>query len=218
MSEPQVIKGISASDGIAIGKAFVLEQTDLIVGRWIVPPEAVKSEVTRFKKALESTRQEMMSMRQHLLKILGKSHARLLEAYLLILDDPLINKDVIKRISSQNVNAEYALSEAIEQAVRILEKAPDEYFRERRYDIVDVGKKILHYLLGRPKRVLSSLSEPSIIIAHNLIASDVLSFKPEMVIGIATDIGGKTSHTSILAQSLGIPAVVGLRDITTKVV
>ena len=97
--ETRVFKGISASPGIAIGKAFVLEDMDLAVGRWQVPPEAVKAEVSRFRGAVADTRKEMIGTQQKILKLLGKTHARLIEAYLLILEDPLISKDVVKNLS-----------------------------------------------------------------------------------------------------------------------
>jgi phosphotransferase system enzyme I (PtsI) len=126
--ETRVFKGISASPGIAIGKAFVLEDMDLAVGRWQVPPEAVKAEVSRFRGAVADTRKEMLGTQQKILKLLGKTHARLIEAYLLILEDPLISKDVVKNITGNRVNAEYALSEAVAGAVKTLESATDEYF------------------------------------------------------------------------------------------
>src|SRR5689334_11839639 len=139
----KVFKGIPASPGIAIGKAFVLEDTDLAVGRWQVPPEAVKSEISRFRQALVDTRKEMETTQQKILKMLGKSHARLIESYMLILEDPLISKDVVKSITQDRVNAEFALSEAVAGAVKALEATSDEYFRERRHDVLDVGRKIL---------------------------------------------------------------------------
>ena len=106
LSEPRVFKGVPASAGIAIGKAFLLEDIDLAVGRWQVPPEAVKAEISRFRLAVAETRKEMLGIQQKILKTLGKNHARLIEAYVLILDDPLISKDVVKNIAARRVNAE----------------------------------------------------------------------------------------------------------------
>ena len=213
----RVFKGIPASPGIAIGKAFVLEDTDLAVGRWQVPTEAVKAEVARFRVALADTRKEMLATQQQILKLLGKTHARLIESYLLILEDPLINKDVVKNITQNRVNAEYALSEAVAGAVKALEAASDEYFRERRHDVLDVGRKILLHLLGRPRQTLENMKERSVVLAHNLTPSDTVNLRANLCEGFATDIGGKTSHTALLAQSLEIPAVVGLHEITRYV-
>lgn len=213
----RVFKGIPASPGIAIGKAFVLEDTDLAVGRWQVPTEAVKAEVARFRVALADTRKEMLATQQQILKLLGKSHARLIESYLLILEDPLITKDVVKNITQNRVNAEFALSEAVAGAVKALEAASDEYFRERRHDVLDVGRKILLHLLGRPRQTLENLKEKSVVLAHNLTPSDTVHLRANLCEGFATDIGGKTSHTALLAQSLEIPAVVGLHEITRHV-
>lgn len=215
--ETRVFKGISASPGIALGKAFVLEDMDLAVGRWQVPPEAVKAEVSRFRSAVADTRKEMIATQQKILKLLGKTHARLIEAYLLILEDPLISKDVVKNITTNRVNAEYALSEAVAGAVKTLEAATDEYFRERRHDVLDVGRKILLHLLGHQPQDLEDLNEPSVIVARNLTPSDTVHMKAQFAEGFATDIGGRTSHTAILANSLEIPAVVGLHEITRHV-
>jgi phosphotransferase system enzyme I (PtsI) len=214
--DPKVFKGISASPGVAIGRAFVLEDMDLAVGRWQVPPEAVKAEVSRFRQAVADTRKEMLTTQQKILKLLGKTHARLIEAYILILEDPLIAKDVVKNISQNRVNAEYALSEAIAGAVKALESATDEYFRERRHDVLDVGRKILLHLLGHEPQSLDDLKEPSVIVARNLTPSDTIHMQTKFAEGFATDIGGRTSHTAILANSMGIPAVVGLHDISRR--
>ncbi|HOW28784.1 MAG TPA: phosphoenolpyruvate--protein phosphotransferase [Elusimicrobiota bacterium] len=214
----RVFRGIPASPGIAIGKACVFaEETDLAVGRWQVPPESIKAEVTRFRNALAETKKEMLGIQQQVLKLLGKSHVRLIEAYILILEDPLITKDVVKHITQNRVNAEYALSDAVAGAVKTLEAAPDEYFRERRHDILDVGRKILMHLMGRAKQPTFNLTERCVVVAHNLTPSDTLHLRTHLSEGFITDIGGKTSHTAILAQSLEIPAVVGLRDITRHV-
>ena len=216
-SATKVFKGVAASPGIAIGKAFVLEDMDLAVGRWQVPPEAVKAEVTRFRMAVAETRKEMLGTQQKILKFLGKSHARLIEAYLLILDDPLISKDVVKKITNARVNAEFALSEAVAGAVKALEAATDEYFRERRHDVLDVGRRVLLHLLGHTLQNLDDLKEPSVIVAHNLTPSDTIHMRTQFAEGFVTDIGGRTSHTAILANSLEIPAVVGLHEITRHV-
>ena len=132
-------------------------------------------------------------------KTLGKEYARLADAYLLILEDPLITRDVVKRIN-EGVNAEYALFRILEKVTRSFEMIDDEYFRERKHDIQDVGKKIFAQLLGKERRELSEITSESIVVAHNLTPADTISLRENLVKGFVTDIGGRTSHTAIVAQ------------------
>ncbi|MDD5629468.1 MAG: phosphoenolpyruvate--protein phosphotransferase, partial [Elusimicrobia bacterium] len=151
------------------------------------------------------------------LKLLGKNHARLIDAHRLILRDTLITHDVPKRILSEGVNAEFALSEALEAVNQQFEKLEDEFFRERRHDLFDVGKRLLAHLLKRTRRSLGDIDQPCVLIARNLLPSDTINLKESRILGFATDLGGKTSHTAILAQSLEIPAVVGLSDVSRRI-
>lgn len=211
------LRGVAASEGISIGRAFILEDEDVAIPRWEVTKDRLKSEISRFRYALARTKEEMVAIHNKALKVFGRSHAKLMDAYLLILNDPFLNKDVINIIEEQNVNAEYALSQVIDRTIKVMEEFDDEYFRDRKYDILDVGHKILRHLLGHEKKTLQSIMEPSIIIAHNLTPTDTMNMKENMAIGFATNIGGKTSHTALLAQSQRIPAVVGMRDVTSRV-
>ncbi len=212
-----IIKGVPASPGIAIGKAFVLEDEEVIISRLEIPKEQIRREVKRFKEALSKTYRDLDATEAKVLKTLGKQHARLIDAHRLILSDPLITHDVPKRIVTERVNAEFALSEALEMVNQAFEKIEDEFFRERRHDLFDVGKRLLSHLLKAEKRPLSEIRETAILIARNLLPSDTLNLKEAKVLAFATDLGGKTSHTAILAQSLEIPAVVGLSDVSHRV-
>ena len=150
MSEKSyILHGIAASPGIAIGPVFLLEDEEIMVGHWEIPKDDVKEELNRLKVALSKTHDEMVVMRDKAVKALGKSHGRLFEAYLLILQDPLLTKDVVKIIEHERVNAEHAVKTVLDKTVRALEKIDDEYFRERHTDIEDVGNKILRHLLGK---------------------------------------------------------------------
>ena len=209
--------GIAASPGIGIGKIFLLEKEELVVVRRSIAKEDVRREILRFRKALLKTQKEFQQDRQQILKALGKTHARLADAYLMILEDPLLTKDVEKGISKDLVNAEFAIQSALERISRTFEVLSDEYFRERKNDILEVGDKILRHLIGKPEKKLIDLKEPCIVVAHNLLPSDTASVKTDLIKGFAIDVGGKTSHTALLAQSLEIPAVVGLKDITGQV-
>src|SRR3989339_1287182 len=208
-----VLQGIAASPGIVIGKVFLLEDEELTLVQKEIGKDEVKREIQRFRDALVKTRAEMVSIQEKILKTLGKEYARLSDAYLLILEDPLITRDVIKRIN-EGVNAEYALFKILERVIHSFEMIDDEYFRERKHDIQDVGKKILHNLMGKEKRLLSDIEAESIIVAHTLSPSDTITMRENMVRGFVTNIGGKTSHTAIVAQGLEIPAVVGLKNAT----
>ncbi len=212
----EIVQGIAASSGIAIGKAFLLEDEEFCLIQREISKDEIKKEITRFKDALQKTRLEMLSTKEKIQKNLGKEFAHLADAYLLILEDPLITRDVVKKIN-EGVNSEYALFKILENVVRSFEMIDDEYFKERKHDIQDVGKKILQHLLGKERRVLSDIGEDSIVIAHNLTPSDTITMREHLIHGFATDIGGRTSHTAIVAQSLEIPAVVGLKNITSKV-
>ncbi|OVE77480.1 phosphoenolpyruvate--protein phosphotransferase [bacterium F11] len=212
-----MLRGVAASDGIAIGPAFVLEDEEVAIPQWDVPKDRVKSEVARFRYALARTKEEMAAIHNKALKYFGKSHAKLMDAYLLILNDPFLNKDVIKIIDTNRVNAEYALTQVIDRTIKVMEKFDDEYFRDRKYDILDIGHKVLRHLMGHVKKTLQSISEPSIVIAHNLTPTDTMHLKDNKAVAFATNIGGKTAHAALLAQSMTIPAVVGMRDVTSHV-
>ena len=212
-----VIKGIAASPGIAIGKAYVVEDDDIVVERLEIPPERIREEGARFKAAQKATLRDLDAAEQKVLKVLGKQHAKLIDAHRMILKDSLITSDVPKRIAAEGVNAEFALSEALEAVNRQFEKMDDEFFRERRHDLFDVGKRLLLHLMRRQKRGLDEIDHACVLIARNLLPSDTLGLKETKIIGFATDLGGKTSHTAILAQSLEIPAVVGLADVSRRI-
>ncbi len=212
-----VIKGIAASPGISIGKAYVLEDEEIVVNRVEIPRDKLREEVKRFKAAQKATHRDLDAAELKVLKVLGKKHAKLIDAHRLILRDTLITQDVPARIMSEGVNAEFALSEALEAVNRQFEKMEDEFFRERRHDLFDVGKRLLSHLLKQVKRSLADIDHECVLIARNLLPSDTLNLQDTNILGFATDLGGKTSHTAILAQSLQIPAVVGLSDVSRRV-
>lgn len=211
---PVVLRGVAASPGIGIGKAFVYKEEALTYVFKPVAREDVKKEIQRFRQAVAKTRTDIGETRDKVLKVLGKSHASLIDAHLLILEDSLFSKDVEKRITQDLLNAEAALVGVLDQIGRAFDQLADEYFRQRKDDIIDVGKHVMRHLLGHKVKQLDGLHERATIVAHDLGPSDTLSLRDDLVEGFATDIGGKTSHTAILAQGLEIPAVVALRDVT----
>ena len=212
-----VIKGIAASPGIIIARAHVLEDEEIVVTRVELAPAQLRVEIQRFKAAQKATHRDLDAAEAKVLKLLGKEHAKLIDAHRLILRDTLITHDVPKRILKEKVNAEFALSEALEVVNRKFEKLDDDFFRERRHDLFDVGKRLLAHLLKHNRRSWAGIEEPCVLIAHNLLPSDTINLKESLILGFATDLGGKTSHTAILAQSLEIPAVVGLSDVSRRI-
>ncbi len=212
-----VYKGIPASPGIAIAKVFVLQDEDPLGAPKQMHAADVRREIGRYNHALSRVKEDMMRTKEKMLKVLGKKHARLIEAYLLILDDPMMNRDVLKMISDEKVTAEYAISVIMGRIGQSFDQMEDKYFRERKNDILDTARKLLHYLMGAQRISLNRLKEDVIVVAHNLTPSDTLNMREQMVKGFATDMGGCTSHTAIMARSLEIPAVVGLREISQRI-
>ncbi|MDR1784513.1 MAG: phosphoenolpyruvate--protein phosphotransferase [Endomicrobium sp.] len=210
-----IFKGVAASSGIAIGKVFFLEDDDFCVIRREIPSNAIETEKRRLDNAVEKTRDELKVVYAKINGVLGKNYARIADAHLLILDDPTMKRDVYELIDN-GVNAEYAVFKVIDGIVRSFEFIKDDYFRDRRIDIQDIGKKIIENLLGKQRKAIASLEEGSIVVSHNLTLADTMAIREKLVKGFATDIGGKTSHTAIIAQGLSIPAVVGLKIISSQ--
>ncbi|OGR79596.1 MAG: phosphoenolpyruvate--protein phosphotransferase [Elusimicrobia bacterium RIFCSPLOWO2_02_FULL_39_32] len=215
--DSKLFHGIAASPGIGVGKIFLLEKEELIIVKKEIKKEDLKKEVLRFEKALNNTKKEMAENKEEMLKLLGKTHARLADAYLLILEDPILTTDIEKQILKERINAEFAIERALEKVMHAFETMEDDYFRERMNDIVEVSQKIIRHLLGKKRKGLAEMTEESIVVAHNLLPSDTIALKTDLIKGFAIDVGGKTSHTALLAQSLEIPAVVGLKEITSNV-
>ena len=211
-----ILNGIAASSGVAIGKVFVLEEDDFLVIKREIPNSQIKQEIARLKNAMEKTKIELEENQKELNKVLGENYAKIADAHLLILNDPMI-RDEVKKLVNKGTNAEYAVHQVVENFSKTFDLIDNEYFRERKHDLLDVAKKIMRNLLGKTKKSLTDLSEDSIIVAKNLTPADTVNMKEVMVKGFVTEIGGKTSHTALVARSLEIPAVVGLKDVTYKV-
>ncbi|MDR1434487.1 phosphoenolpyruvate--protein phosphotransferase [Candidatus Endomicrobiellum devescovinae] len=211
-----VLEGIAASPGVAIGKVFLLEEEDFCFIRKEIPKSFREAERKRFEDAIEKTRSEFTVTYNKINDVLGENYAHIADVHILILDDPTLKKDVYKLIAD-GVNAEYALFKVLDKIIRSFENINDNFFKERKVDIQDVGKKILANLFGKKGKNLARVDEESIIIANNLTPADTVSVRGKKIAGFATDIGGKTSHTAIIAQGLAIPAVVGLKNISSLV-
>jgi len=211
----KIFKGIPASEGIAIGKTFLVErEADLYIPLKKISKELVKKEVSLYKLSLEKTKKEFLSAKERLLKTLGKQHALLVDVYVGMIDDPLLTRDVIRMIEEDFVSAEYAVSIGINRVIQSFEKIDDEYFKGRIADIRDVGRRLLRNILGKERKNLSDIEPNMIVVAHTLSPSDTVFLKEKKCAGFVVDSGTKTSHISLVAQGLQLPAVVGLKNIT----
>jgi len=210
-------EGIAASPGIAIGRAYVLEKEKFSILEYQIKKEEVEKEIERFKEAVRQSKKELEKIKERVRKKIGEKEAYIFQAHLYMLEDPFLIDETIKRIRRERLNAEAALRETF----RIIPKkfASDQvnYIQERLRDVRDVGGRVLRNLLKKPGLTLSHLNEEIILVAHDLAPSDTASLRKDKVLGFATNIGGRTSHSAIMARSLEIPAVVGLRDITRRV-
>ncbi|MEF3280288.1 MAG: phosphoenolpyruvate--protein phosphotransferase [Elusimicrobiota bacterium] len=208
-------RGIGVNIGIAMGKVYLAREENIVVEKKFIPKEKIKDEINRYKIAIAKTKEELDSIRTQVLNALGKQHARLIDAHSMILKDPLITKDVINLISMQRYNAEYALSVKIEEVLKKFDKINDAFFLERKNEILDVSRKIIFNLTNASISFLKDIKEPIILVANNIYPSDLLNIrKSPNILAFCINLGSKTSHTAIFAQNMGIPAVVGLGDIT----
>ncbi|MCY6371515.1 phosphoenolpyruvate--protein phosphotransferase [Clostridium ganghwense] len=205
-------KGIAASKGYAIGNVVIKEDNEVcIVETKITDLDAEK---TKLNKAIENSREQLTKIKEKAEKDLGAAKAAVFESHMMLLDDPEFTGAVEMNIESNMVNAEKALNDVIEMYMGIFGAMEDEYMKERAADIKDVGNRILANLAGKAGSGLEDLQENTIVVAHDLTPSDTAQLDKNKVIGFLTNIGGRTSHSAIMARTLEIPAVVGLMDIT----
>ncbi|MBU8787147.1 MULTISPECIES: phosphoenolpyruvate--protein phosphotransferase [Bacillus] len=209
------LKGIGASAGIAIAKAYRLEEPDLTVEKKNISD--FEAEVNRFDQAIEDSKKELETIKSHALKELGEDKAEIFSAHLLVLSDPELLNPVKEKIKSDSVNAEFALKETADMFVSMFESMDNEYMKERAADIRDVTKRVTGHLLGVDIPNPSLISEEVVIVAGDLTPSDTAQLNRRFVKGFTTDIGGRTSHSAIMARSLEIPAVVGTKAATKEI-
>lgn len=203
-----MIKGIGASNGIAIGKAFLISDVTPKIEKIIVEDRVL--EIERFKSAVEIAKGQLEKIRETAINTLGAKEAEIFEAHLLIFQDPEFIGAVEMKISSEGKNSEFALQETIDLFVSIFEGMDSEYMIERAADVRDVGGRIMNVLLGINSMSIFEINEECIIVAKDLTPSDTAQINKEKVRGFITGIGGRTSHTAIMARTLDIPAVVGV--------
>ncbi|WP_263560707.1 phosphoenolpyruvate--protein phosphotransferase [Paenibacillus polymyxa] len=208
------ISGIAASAGIAIARAFILEHPNYAVERRAVGD--VEAEIARLDAALAESQTELESIKEKTLRELGEKKAEIFASHLLILNDPELIDPVKAKIRDEQLNADYALNEVATQFVSMFENMKSAYLQERASDMRDVTKRVLNHLLGVHFVSPAEIAEETIVLAEDLTPSDTAQLNREFVKGFATNIGGRTSHSAIMARSLEIPAVVGTKNILSQ--
>ncbi len=214
----RVYKGIAVSAGICQGKAFVLHKVQTHVPHYSVAEADLPQQVQRFQQALMLTRQQIQEVQLKVSLALNAQEASIFDAHLLVLDDPILIDSVAELIETKKINVEAAFQEFAQKYTATLSAIDDAYLRERVADMRDVTSRILNNLLGNTQhKALQDLQEPCLVIADDLAPSEVAVMNRKMVLGFGTDAGSKTSHTAIMARSLQVPAVVGLKDASVKI-
>ncbi|HEK5832058.1 TPA: phosphoenolpyruvate--protein phosphotransferase [Staphylococcus aureus] len=212
----KLIKGIAASDGVAIAKAYLLVEPDLTFDKNEKVTD-VEGEVAKFNSAIEASKVELTKIRNNAEVQLGADKAAIFDAHLLVLDDPELIQPIQDKIKNENANAATALTDVTTQFVTIFESMDNEYMKERAADIRDVSKRVLSHILGVELPNPSMIDESIVIVGNDLTPSDTAQLNKEFVQGFATNIGGRTSHSAIMSRSLEIPAIVGTKSITQEV-
>ncbi len=215
--EPEIrCQGVGVSPGIVVGNIHVVRDDGDEVVRHRIKPEEVASEIGRFENALIKTRAQILEMQERIATSIGAKDAGIFDAHLLVVEDRTLIDEVLRKLEADLCNVEFVFQEVAKHYADTLSAIDDPYLRERALDIHDVTRRVIRNLQGRAPKSFQDLSEPHILVAHNLTPSDTATVDRNYVLGLATDLGSRTSHTAIMARSLGIPAIVGLHDASEK--
>jgi len=205
--------GMAASPGVGVAPIYLLEREELAVRDTAVPAPAVEHEVARFHEALEASRADLVSIRDRISRELSEAEAEIYSAHLMILDDPDLKRAVEQGIREQRRNAAWVFRAHMAGVAAHLASVQSEHLRERQADVLDVGRRVLRYLLGDGHRGLSIPEQPSVLVAHDVAPSEVALLDRERIVGMVTEVGSRSSHCAIVARGRGIPAVVSCRGI-----
>ena len=217
--EEKIFRGIPVSTGVCRGKILVLGRAHPSVARRQMSDKELAEEVNRLEKALVETRHQILEVQRQVSQGMGAHEGSIFDAHLLVLEDRTLLDEVVRLVQEEKVNAEHAFQTVAERYAATLSAIEDEYLRERAADMRDVTTRVLNNLLGLEEAAeLRHLKEPCIIVSHDLTPSNTAQLDKRKVLGFATDVGSKTSHTAIMARSLRIPAIVGLKDVSGQVV
>jgi phosphoenolpyruvate-protein phosphotransferase (PTS system enzyme I) len=212
-----VVQGIAASNGIAYGEVFLYLKTELKIPAYQIDPDKRVEEIARFEQGLVATRQQITKIKNEVEQNLGADEARIFDAHLMVIEDQALIGETIREFETTGRNIETCFNNVAQRYIKAFDEINDEYLRERAGDIRDVAQRVLHNLLGEAAHHLGELAERRVVVANDITPSDAAGINRSAAIGIVTDSGSKTSHAVIVARSLKIPAVVGVRDLTTRV-
>lgn len=203
-----MLKGLPASSGIAIGSAYLMDKTIPLITKQYISD--VQNELTRFNHALKKAKIQVEEIKQEAVRNVGVENSEIFDAHLLMLEDEELISAVVNKISDETVNAEFAVKTTIEAFIEIFNAMDNEYMRERGADVSDIGNRLLRILLNIETVELNSLKKACIVVAKDLSPSDTANMNKDNVLGFITQIGGRTSHSAIMARTLEIPALVGV--------
>jgi phosphotransferase system enzyme I (PtsI) len=206
----QALQGIAVSPGVSIGEALVVDNEGFRIPRRFVTRDAVEDELCRLKQAMEAVGREIEANRDAIAQKLGSQYGGIFSAHLEMLRDPRLQNEVEQLIRQRNYSPEYAVSRSLRRYAKVFQSLGSGYMAERAHDIFDIEKRLLWALLGQRREELSHLTSPVIVLAHNLTPSETANLDRQFVLGFATEIGGASGHTAIVAEALEIPAVVGV--------
>jgi phosphotransferase system enzyme I (PtsI) len=208
--------GVGVASGIARGVVFLHKPDDEEPPKRRIDDSEVAKEIVRFESALIATRAQILEMQQRIAEAIGAKDASIFDAHLLVVEDRTLIDEVLRNLEKEKFNVEFVFSEVANRYAQTLSEIDDPYLRERAFDIHDVTRRVIRNLLGRSTKTLGTLDLPQVVVSHNITPSDTAMLNRQLVLGFATDVGSRTSHTAIMARSLNIPAVVGLKDISEK--
>ncbi|MCG8448531.1 MAG: phosphoenolpyruvate--protein phosphotransferase, partial [Pirellulales bacterium] len=211
------LQGIAVSPGIAIGEALVLDHEGFRIPRRFLPREAVEEEIERLDRAFDAAIAEVEHNRQRVAEQLGDDYAAIFSAHLQMLRDRRLHEEIEEMIRARHYMPEYAVSRALRRYAKVFQSLEGQYMAERANDIFDIEKRIMRNLVGRPREELAQINSPVLVLAHNLTPSETAHLNPRYVLGMVTEIGGPGSHTAIVAEGLGIPAIVGIGPFLTDI-
>ncbi len=211
-----MIKGVAASPGIEIGKAYVLKEYPVFIEQDKIAVDKLEDEIEKLSKAIVKSQAQLEKIRDKAEKEMGADKAEIFNAHLMMLEDEVFLNEIREKIKAESIRAEYALTLVVKAYTEMFQNIEDEYLRERAADVKDIGDRLIKNLLNIPMQSLADLSEEIIVIAKDLTPSDTAQMNKEFVQAFATEMGGRTSHTAIMARSLEIPAVVGTVDLLAK--
>ncbi len=215
-----ILQGVAASPGIAIGELFSLNKqttsfsSDRMVKRKV---DNINEEINRFKLAILETRNQILALKNHLLKVASKDDVNIFDAHLLIVDDQMLMSEVVEVINREKIAADLAFFNVMDRYVTAMSAMPDDYIKERAADIKDVAERVLHNLCGTSRADLSKIPPNRIVVSHDLTPSDTALLDADIVLGFVIEAGSRTSHTAILARSMRLPAVVGVKDLISSI-